>query len=219
MRRYFSLLLIGGLFAACGGSEGTDVEASAAVDAPVTEMKASTVYNVDASASTLNWEGSKVTGDKHTGTMPLTDGQIMVSEGKIVGGKFSMDVRKMTNTDMPADQGGDKLIGHLKSADFFDVEKFPMAQFEITQVQPATDTEGITHNISGNLTLKGVTKNVTIPTNVSMDGSMLKASAPAFVIDRKEWGMTYGSSSLADTAKDKAISDEVGLELMLVASK
>lgn len=219
MKRYFTLLLIGGLFAACGGSEGTEVEATDAVDAPVTEMKASVVYNVDAAASTLNWEGSKLTGDKHTGTMPVTDGKVMVSEGKIVGGKFSMDVRKMTNTDMPADDGGDKLIGHLKSADFFDVEKFPMAQFEITKVQPAIDMEGITHKISGNLTLKGMTKNVTIPTNVSMDGGMLKASAPAFVIDRKQWGMDYGSSSLADVAKDKAISDEVGLQLMLVAKK
>lgn len=218
MTRFFTLLLLGGLFAACGGVEGTEVDAKDA-EAPVTEMKASEVYNVDAAASNVSWEGSKLIGGSHTGAIPVSDGQIMVSEGNIVGGKFSMDVTKLTNTDMPAAEGGDKLVGHLKSGDFFDVEKFPMAQFEITRVQPATDTEGITHNISGNLTLKGVSKNVTIPANVSMEGGMLKAAAPAFKIDRKEWGMEYGSGSIEGIAQDNIINDEVGLELMIVAKK
>jgi len=182
-------------------------------------MKPSAVYNVDATASNVNWEGSKLVGGGHTGTIPVSDGQIMVSEGKIVGGKFTLNVAGLTNTDLPAAEGGDKLVGHLKSGDFFDTEKFPMASFDITKVQPAIDTEGITHNISGNLTLKGVSKNVTIPTNVSMDGDMIKAAAPAFVINRKDWGMEYGSSSIEGIAQDNIIKDEVGLELMLVAKK
>lgn len=220
MTRFFTLLLLVAFFAACGGPEGTEVEASDAVDtdATKTEMMASTMYNVDASASTVNWEGSKP-GGSHTGTIPVNDGQLIVADGKIVGGKFSMDVRQLTNTDLPADEGGDKLVGHLKSADFFDVEKYPMAQFEIARVQPATGTEGVTHEITGNLTLKGVTKAVTIPANVSMDGNMIKADTPPFVIDRMDWGIEYGNGSIAGLAQDKVIADEVGLELMIVAKK
>lgn len=207
------------MITACGGVEGTEVDASDA-ETPVTEMKPSAVYNVDASASVVNWEGAKLTGGSHTGTIPVSDGQIMVSDGKIVGGKFTMDIREMTNTDLAEKPDAQaKLVGHLKSADFFEVEKYPMAQFEITRVQPATDTEGITHNISGNLTLKGETKNVTIPTNVTMDGDMIKAAAPAFVIDRTDWNIEYGSGSLEGIAQDNIINDEVGLELMLVAKK
>lgn len=220
MTRFFTLLLLAVFFAACSGPEGTEVEASDAIDtdATQTEMMASAMYNVDASASNVTWEGTKP-GGSHTGTIPVSDGQLIVADGKIVGGKFTMDVRKLTNTDMPADEGGDKLVGHLLSADFFDVEKHPMASFEIARVQPATDTEGITHNITGNLTLKGVSKAITIPANVSMDGDMIKAAAPAFVIDRMDWGIEYGNGSIAGLAKDKVIADEVGLELMLVAKK
>lgn len=220
MTRFFTLLLLAVFFAACGGPEGTEVEASDAVDADATktEMMASTVYNVDAAASNVNWAGSKP-GGTHTGTIPVNSGQLVVADGNIVAGKFTMDVRGLTNTDMPAAEGGDKLVGHLKSADFFDVEKFPMAQFEVTNVQAATDMEGITHKITGNLTLKGVSKSITIPANVSMDGGMIKAAAPAFVIDRMDWGIEYGNGSIAGLAQDKIIADEVGLELMIVAKK
>ena len=209
------------LFAACGGPEGEAVESSAAVDPEMkTERVASAQYDVDPTASLVNWEGTKLIGGGHTGTIPVTNGQIMVANDAIVGGKFVMDIREMTNTDLPADEGGDKLVGHLKSADFFDVEKYPMAEFVITRVQPTTgDDADHTHDISGNLTLKGQSRNVTLPANVSMDGNMLKASTKKFTIDRKEWGMDYGAGTTAGIAQDRIINDEVGLELMIVANK
>lgn len=216
MTRFFSLLAIVALFAACGGPEGQAVEAGEAE--AVTEMVASAQYVVDPAASVVNWEGAKLAGT-HTGTIPVSDGQIMIADGQLVGGKFTMDLRKLTNTDMPAEEGGDKLVGHLMSQDFFHVDSFPMADFVITQVQPAAEGTGYTHEISGNLTMKGQSRNVTIPANVSMEGDMLKASTPKFVIDRQQWGMTYGASSIAGIAADKVINDEVGLEIMLVANK
>jgi polyisoprenoid-binding protein YceI len=221
MNRFFFLLVFAALFAACGGPAGEEVTSSDAVDeaAGSTEMVASAQYTVDPAASMITWTGSKlVGGGSHTGTIPVSDGQLMISEGNLVGGKFTMDVRLLKNADLPAEDAA-KLEGHLKSGDFFDVEKFPMASFDITSIQPVTDMEGATHKITGNLTLKGESRSITLPANVSMDGEMFKASTPAFTIDRKEWGMTYGSSSIVDLAKDKVINDEVGLELMLVAKK
>lgn len=217
MKRFFSLLAIAAIFASCGGPEGQAVEASEAEET-VTEMVPAAQFVVDPAASVVNWEGAKLAGT-HTGTIPVADGQIMVAEGSLVGGKFTMDLRKLTNTDMPAADGGDKLVGHLMSADFFDVEKYPMADFVITQVQPAAEGAGHTHEVTGNLTMKGESRSITIPATVSMDGGMFKASTPKFTIDRQQWGMTYGASTIAGIAADKVINDEVGLEIMLVANK
>ena len=221
MTRLFTLLLVFSLFAACGGPEGTEVDSTAALEeTTTTEMVKATQFVVDPATSVVNWEGSKKIGGGHTGTIPVTQGQLMVAEGRLVGGKFSLDIRELKNTDLDEDSGRDKLVGHLKSGDFFDVEKFPMAEFVITNVQPQTDgTDGVTHNITGNLTLKGQSRSVTLPATVSMDGNQFKASTPKFTIDRKEWGMDYGSGSLAGIAQDNIINDEVGLELMIVANK
>lgn len=219
MKQFFFLLTLAIFFTACGGPEGEAVSSSAAEDETKTEIVASAQYNVDAANSVVNWEGAKLAGS-HTGTIPVVDGQLMVANGGIVGGKFAMDIRQITNTDMPAAEGGDKLVGHLKSADFFEVEKYPMANFTITKVQAVEDgADGRTHDITGNLTLKGETRSVTIPTTVIMDGDMIKASTPKFTINRMDWGIEYGNGGIADLAKDKVINDDVGLEIMLVASK
>lgn len=219
MKQFFLLFSLAAFLTACGGPEGEAVSSSAAEEETKTEMVASAQYNVDAASSVVNWEGAKLAGT-HTGTIPVTNGQLMVANGNIVGGKFVMDIRELTNTDMPADQGGDKLVGHLKSPDFFDVENHPMANFTITKVQAVEAPEdGRTHDITGNLTLKGQTRSVTIPSTVTMEGDMIKASTPKFTIDRMEWGIEYGNGSIADLAKDKVINDEVGLEIMLVANK
>jgi len=143
----------------------------------------------------------------------------MVSEGKLVGGKFAIDLREIKNTDLPEEKQGD-LVGHLLSEDFFHVEKYPMASFDLVQVQPVEGSEeGITHELTGNLTMHGEKRSITIPAMVTMEGDQFKATTPKFVIDRTEWGVNYGSNSALGVIKDKAISDELGLEIMLVANK
>ncbi|MFK8161330.1 MAG: YceI family protein [Lewinella sp.] len=221
MKRFFALIAISSLFVACGGPEGTAVESKDAVDAAAettTELVASAQYNVDPAASIVNWEGAKVAYG-HVGTVPVTTGQLMVAEGNLVGGKFSLDLRKMECTDIEDAEKNGKLIGHLMSPDFFDTEKFPMAEFTITQVQPAAADAGHSHNITGNLTMKGEERSITIPASVTMEGDMLKASTPKFTIDRNEWGVNYNSSSLEGIAKDNIINDNIGLQIELVAGK
>lgn len=221
MKRFFALIAISALFVACGGPEGTAVESMDAVDKAAettTELVASAQYNVDPAASTVNWEGAKV-AYSHSGTVPVTSGQLMVAQGTIVGGKFAIDLRKMENTDIPEAEKKAKLIGHLQSADFFDTENFPMAEFNITQVQPAASDASYSHSITGNLTMKGEERSITIPASITMEGGMLKASTPKFTIDRNDWGVNYNSSSLEGIAKDNIINDNIGLEIMLVANK
>lgn len=211
-----SMLFLGIFLASCGGPDGTKVASEDAQDVQGTTV-ASAAYTVDLAASSITWTGTKL-GGAHTGNLSLSNGKIAVAEGKIVGGKFTIDMSSLTNTDLDAEQGGN-LVGHLKSADFFDVANFGTAEFQIASAQP-TDEEGITHQITGNLTLKGETRSITIPANVELSEDKLTATTPDFVIDRTEWGVVYGSSgSFADLAKDKVINDDVGLKLNLVANQ
>lgn len=217
MKNFFFLLTLAVFFTACGGPEGEAVDSTEAQDETKTEMVASAQYNVDAAASVVNWEGAKIAYG-HTGTLPVTNGQLMVADGAIVGGKFAIDLREMVSTDLEGEKAAD-LIGHLQGPDFFDVEKYPMANFVITQVQEATNEDGRTHDITGNLTMHGKSRSITIPATVSMEGGMVKATTPKFTIDRTQWDVSYNSTGIEGLAKDKIINDNIGLEIMLVANK
>jgi polyisoprenoid-binding protein YceI len=127
---------------------------------------------------------------------------------------------------MEVEEEGDmfqnKLKPHLLSGDFFDADKFGTAKFEITKVEPyasdGKDTSivaGANFSISGNLTLKETTKNITFPAKVDLDGSTLKAKGN-FNIDRTQWKMNYGNDK---TLGDKFISETVNIELDLEARK
>lgn len=215
-----SLFVLALFVVSCGGPEGTKVASEEATEVAAPATVAAASYVVDPAASSITWTGSKLVGGGHEGTINIAEGKLAIAGDNIVGGKFSIDMNSLSNTDLEEGKGKGKLEGHLKSGDFFDVENFPMATFEIASVSPVTGTEGITHNIMGNLTMKGQARSITIPANVSMVDGMLKASAPDFVIDRTEWGVEYGSgTSFADLAKDNVINDNIGLSLMLVAKK
>ena len=111
-----------------------------------------------------------------------------------------------------------KLEGHLKSADFFDVEVHPTASFEVISSEPS-DAEGTTHNVKGNLTMKSITKEITFPANISFEGDQLTATG-TFTIDRTQWDVQYGSESffpdLIKKGKDKIISNDIELTLNLI---
>src|SRR5690606_31572102 len=122
-------------------------------------VQAQTNLKVDTKASTINWEAKKVVGG-HVGTINIKEGTVKIDGNKLTGGDFVIDMPSLNCTDSP------RLNGHLKNADFFDVEKFPTASFSITKViQNANEAV-----ISGKLTIKGITKDITFPANVNVSG-------------------------------------------------
>jgi polyisoprenoid-binding protein YceI len=169
-------------------------------------------FKVNTKTSSLGWTGTKPSG-KHNGTISIKSGSLTVDK-TITAGNFVIDMTTITDTDMEG-KGKEGLEGHLKSPDFFDVAKYPTATFTITEVTPIdasqkTTLEGATHTIAGNFTMRGVTKNVTFPTKVTLAKKKLTAMAD-FNIDRTEWGMTYGA--------DGKVAKEVNLKLSLEANK
>ncbi len=218
---FFFLLLV----VACSSPEGKKVEATEAKTPEKTAAAAPAAaasgelatYNLN--KGTLNWTGSKVVGgSSHSGIISVALGDIKAKGANIVGGQFTIDMKSIENTDLEAGKGKEKLEGHLKNADFFDIEKFPTATFIITGTTPTTEVADATHNITGNLTMKGVSKSITFPANVAVVDNKLTAVSPSFVIDRTQWGIEYGSGSIVGLAKDKVISNDIALVLNLEAS-
>lgn len=198
---------------ACGGApEGEKVDAKEAVDTAETTAEATTMA-VDTEASTINWVGAKFTGDQHNGTIAISEGKLMAEGDQLVGGNFVIDMTSIKNTDLPEEKKGE-LVGHLSNDDFFEVEKFPTATFEIAEVTAVEGNSDQTHNITGNLTMKDITKSITIPAMVTMDENGISAKTPQFVIDRTEWDVMYGSTA-AGVVKDKAIKNEIALQIDL----
>ncbi len=171
-------------------------------------------YKVDVQKSNIAWNGKKVAG-QHSGNIKLSGGTLNLNDGKLSNGSFSINMNSITCTDLQG-EWADKLVGHLKADDFFGVEKFPTSSFVITKVSPASAG---TVNISGNLTIKGITKAISFPASMSMSGNTLTASAKGVKVDRTKYDIRYGSKSFFDSIGDKAIDDEFTIDINLVASK
>ena len=172
---------------------------------------------VDTAGSKLDWTGSKVTG-KHNGAVSLKEGSLDVEKGTLKAGHFVIDLNTITNVDLTDAATNAKLLGHLKSEDFFDVAKFPTAEFKVTKVEALKGAKagGPTHTITGDLTLKGVTKPVSFPATVTVGKDSTEAVA-TIKVDRTLFGLKYGSGKFFQGLGDKMISDEFALDVKLTA--
>lgn len=188
--------------------------AAAAIGAfAFTTPKASTVnYSIDTKATTATWLAKKVTG-QHNGALSVSKGTI-VSDGKtITGGSFEFDMNSITCTDLTDKEWNGKLIGHLKSDDFFSIEKNPTAKFELTK---ATLKSGNDYDVTGKLTIKGITNEITFPAMIKMDAKTFVTVAK-IMVNRTKYDIKYGSASFFEGIGDKAINDEFELNVNLVA--
>ncbi|MFT5336122.1 MAG: polyisoprenoid-binding protein YceI [Sphingobacteriales bacterium] len=169
-------------------------------------------YKVDAKKSTIHWTGEKVTG-KHEGFISAQGGEVKI-DGKAISGKVTVDMASITCTDLDADYGA-KLIGHLKSDDFFGVEKNPTANFVFKSWKKL---DGDNYEISGDLTVKGKSHPAKYKALVTTtEGGITIVGDLTF--DRAKYDIRYGSGSFFDDLGDKTIYDEVKLKLNIVATK
>lgn len=166
-----------------------------------------TVFNIDTEASKVHWTAAKVTGE-HTGYLSISQGEVHVKDDKVVGAELKMDMTSIECTDL---SGGmkDKLVGHLKSDDFFSVEKHPHAAFKITSIENNT--------VKGNLAIKGIEHEVSFPAEMSVNGNVLSASGTA-TIDRTKYDIKYGSGKFFSDLGDRMIDDEFQIKFELKAS-
>lgn len=170
---------------------------------------------LSASESRIEWEAKKVTGG-HTGTVDISKGEVFIDEGKLSGGNFEIDFTTIKVLQFPDSAMNAKLTGHLKSDDFFSAGKFPTGKFEITSVTPLQDALENNFSIGGNLTIKGITKPVTFPVKINVNGNSLTASAD-FKLDRTLWDIKFRSGKFYENLGDNLIYDDFDVKLNISA--
>lgn len=206
-------------FTACNDAKNGDEAAITEAQQPV-EAGAGQMFMVDTNSSRVRFTGFGV-GKNHPGNFRLSAGTVTLSGNDVTGGEFLININSM-EMEEKGEMFQNKLRPHLLSGDFFDAAQFGTAKFVITKVEPyaadGKDTSvvaGANYSVSGNLTLKSETKNVTFPAKIDLDGNTLRAKAN-FDIDRRQWQMAYGNDK---TLGDKFISETVNVKLDIEARK
>jgi polyisoprenoid-binding protein YceI len=180
-------------------------EAKAVSSESAAAVKNAEALTFDQSNSKVEFVGSKVTG-KHEGSFEKFSGNVKLVADKVETSQLSVDV---DTTSVKTDQ--EKLTGHLKSPDFFDVAKYPSAKFVTTEIKTGGE-KGATHTVTGNLNLHGVEKSISFPATVSVTADAFSASAE-FTINRKDFGIVYAGKA------DDLINDLVALKLTIKAPR
>ena len=142
--------------------------------------------SIDNETSTLNWTGKKVLGE-HTGTIKLANSYIVLDEKGVKNGEINIEMTSLTNTDMEG-EWSDKLVEHLKSADFFDTQNHPNATFKLNKVIHQSES---LHLASGILTIKGISNPLSFPIQIKNTDSVMEISGLAEV-DRTLYDVKYG---------------------------
>lgn len=209
MKKLFLSLATVALLASCGGSHET-VEAQEVESTENMDHSAHEVYKIDLEASSVKWAGDKIVGDGHHGSIGIQSGEIHVAEGAVAMAEIVIDMNTITEEDAGSVEYAEKLVGHLKSEDFFKVENYPTSKIVVKSVED--------NNVTAELTILDVTKQITFPATISMDGDKANVTAN-FSINRTDWGIVYGSGNFFDLAKDKTIKDEIDFQVNIVANK
>lgn len=218
MRKAFlSLTLIGMVFlTSCGGGKDT-VEATDAQETAVASEE-SVTYAVNTEVSTTNWKGGKFYQDTtkpeegHYGSVKLKSGEVTVKDGVLEAGHFVADQTTFESADLNEEPDAKaKLDGHLKSADFLDVEKFPEATFHVTSAKKL-DAGDFNTEISGNLKFRDIEKNITFKANVKEEAGTVTIKSEEFAINRQDFGIVYKGGG------DSVIKDEVLLRVDITAN-
>lgn len=191
----------------CKGEKKEKVVAKEEVKVEKTTM----VNNVDLTNSVMTWKGTKPTGS-HNGTVAFKSGGMIVEDNVLKGGEFVIDMNTIKNLDMEGSEGAGKIENHLKAPDFFDVEVYPTSKFVITSVLEVEGSLAVT----GNLTIKDVTKSITIPASVSTLEGITTFKSELFNIDRADFNVKYGSKRWIEGLKDKFIDDLVEMSFTVV---
>jgi len=199
----------------CKDSNNTETETKDAV-AVKKEMVIESKFKADSKNTYITWKAEKLV-DSHHGKIHASSGIINTKSGHITGGNFIIDLNSITCLDVTDEEMNGKLIGHLKAEDFLDTKKYPNGAFEITSIEKKDEQE----IISGNLTLKGIKRNISFLAKVDVTDEKVSIHSDNFTIDRTEFNINYNSAKVVDIAAigDKLIKDDVIISVHVEATK
>ncbi|PZP47807.1 MAG: hypothetical protein DI598_10655 [Pseudopedobacter saltans] len=205
------------LMAACNSTPNADNASTS--EAKEVSKASGTDYAVDTTASTIGWRAAHKGGmNPRFGTLKVESGDFSVENNAVTAGNFVVNLNSLyvdPASVTESDKKPEDLAGHLKSPDFFDVAKYPTVKFAITKVEAFDSTKtksllpGATNIVSGNLTIKDSTVNVTFPAIIKVAEGKADLEAK-FTVDRTSWGLKYGATG---NPADWMISKDIELTL------
>lgn len=167
-------------------------------------------FKIDPSRSIVKWAGKKIVGGQTEGTITVASGWLELASNQLKGAEIIMDTKSIQSDKAPK-----RLIDHLKNEDFFDVEKFPTAKFVVEKVQQVKGQS----MVSGRITIKGITKAISFPAEITKGKDLVVAKASNVKVDRTQFGVQYKSGSIFSGLGDGAIEDNFILDITLTAVK
>ena len=217
MKKLLFLVLVSAVFlAACADpaankpkAETTNSTSNSTVDHKCLRQQCADDRNSSAVSpenSKIEFTGSKVTG-KHDGGFKQFSGAIDLAGNKPEDSKVSVEIDMnsiFTDTE--------DLTKHLKTADFFDVEKYPKASFTSTKIVADTAKGANNYTVTGDLELHGTKKAVTFPATITVNDSAVSVKTE-FAVNRKDFGIVYAGKT------DDLIRDDVVIKLDLNAPR
>lgn len=194
------------------GLSGEDVSMGSTVPYMLTDG----MYSFDIDRSVLNWSGNRPLIDKYVdnGTVKLKEGSVTVKDKTVSSANLVIDLLTITATDIARGEGQDMLSKHLKSADFFDVEKYPTAKFEVTKVEDMGEGN---YKVSGNLTIKEFTEEISTDVKAMQNDDETVSLTGSLKIDRTKFGLKYQSGQFFKDLGEKIIDDNFDLKFDLLA--
>ena len=173
-------------------------------------------FSVDTAKSMVTWTGAKIVGSTHTGNVQIKEADVKWKKGEPTKGTIVIDMTTITNTDLKDAKYNKKLVGHLKSDDFFSVEKHKTATLDIKKVAKVSDK---LYTLTADLNIKGKKETVTVKAEVTESTKTAKKVNATFKFDRTKFGIKYGSGKFFTDLGDKVISDEVAVAVKLHLKK
>jgi polyisoprenoid-binding protein YceI len=167
-------------------------------------------FAVNPSKSLVKWVGKKIVGGNTEGTILVAKGSLDFASKQLKSGEIVMDA-----TSISSEKASPRLVAHLKNPDFFDVEKFSTASFLVTSVK----TDKNVAQISGKMTIKGITKDLTFPAEITYGKDVVVAKAIRVKVNRTLYDVKYRSGSIFSGLGDGAIEDDFMLDITLVGEK
>lgn len=210
----YLLLISTSLFFACRGpvKEEKNTNNNNALARPISLPNGNVKYVVlDAKKSVVKWKGTNSFGS-HIGYAYISKGELMIENDQLVGGTVEVDMNTLEDENHGKNNG---LINHLKSPDFFDIKNFPGSTISITEITPV-NSENI--KITGNLTIKGITRPVTFLSKIEIKNGVVKANGK-LIIDRTDWNIRYKSAKFLENLADQTISDSIEFDIKIVTKK
>jgi len=168
-------------------------------------------YFVSSTETELKWYAKYLVGNKHEGTVKVSEGNFAVIDGVVRDGKATIDMTTITEKE-----NNERFLGDIRGADFFDIEQFPQSSLEIKNISQPDASKEANYQITADLTIKGITNEITFPAVIVIEDGIMTANAD-FTIDRTKWGITFQSSSFFKDLGDKVIDDNIRYELIVKA--